>query len=59
MPASVEVENKALIRRFYVELNRGNLDVIDDMVAPNYIGHIPGLPELRGIVALKTFHKNA
>ena len=57
MSAPGEDENKTLIRWFYDELNRGNLDVIDDLVAPDYIGHISGLPELRGIVALKTFHK--
>jgi predicted ester cyclase len=40
--------NKALVRRFYEEIDRGNLDAMDDLVAEDYIDHspppFPGLP---------------
>lgn len=34
-------ENKALVRRFYAELDNGNLDVIDEVVAEDFIDHDP------------------
>ncbi|PYS48105.1 MAG: ester cyclase [Acidobacteria bacterium] len=37
---SVE-ENKALVRRFYEEIDKGNLAVIDELVAEDYIDHNP------------------
>jgi len=37
---SVE-DNKALIRRFYEEIDKGNLDVIDELVAEDYLDHNP------------------
>ena len=43
---SVE-HNKALIYRLYDEaLNKGNLDVVDEIIAPNYVRHglAPGVP---------------
>ncbi|HVL51410.1 MAG TPA: ester cyclase [Actinomycetota bacterium] len=33
--------NKSLIRRFYAELDAGNLDVIDELVAEDFIDHDP------------------
>ncbi len=39
--------NKALVRRFYDEvMNQGNLDLIDELVAPDFVEHqvFPGLP---------------
>ena len=33
--------NKALIRRFYEEIDKGNLDAMDDLVAEDYINHSP------------------
>ena len=30
-------ENKALVRRIVGELDRGNLDVIDELVAPDFV----------------------
>lgn len=41
---SVE-QNKALDRRYVGEvLDKGNLAVIDEIMAPNYVGHVPGFP---------------
>ena len=38
--STAEAENKALFRRTYEELlNRGNLDVADELVAPEFINH--------------------
>jgi len=34
-------ENKALVRRFYEEIDKGNLDAMDELVAENYIDHNP------------------
>lgn len=40
--------NKALVRRFYAEIDAGNIDALDELVAENYIDHnpapFPGLP---------------
>ncbi len=44
-------ENKQLVRRFYEEIDKGNLSVIDELVAENYLDHnpppFPGLPTAR------------
>jgi predicted ester cyclase len=38
-------QNKALDRRYVEEvLNKGDLGVIDEIMAPNYVGHVPGFP---------------
>jgi predicted ester cyclase len=41
-------ENKALVRRFYAEIDAGNIDAMDELVAENYVDHnpapFPGLP---------------
>ena len=34
-------ENKALIRRFYAEIDKGNIDILDELVAEDYIDHNP------------------
>lgn len=34
-------KNKALVRRFYEEIDKGNLDAIDELVAEDYIDHNP------------------
>ena len=40
--------NKALVRRFYEEIDKGNLAVLDELVAADYLDHnpppFPGLP---------------
>lgn len=41
-------ENKALVRQFYGEIDKGNLDAMDELVAEDYLDHnpppFPGLP---------------
>ena len=34
-------ENKALVRRFYEEIDNGNFDVLDELVAEDYLDHNP------------------
>jgi len=34
-------ENKALIRRFYEEIDKGNLEAMDELLAEGYINHSP------------------
>jgi len=34
-------ENKALVRRFYEEIDKGNLAAMDELVAEDYIDHNP------------------
>ena len=39
-------ENKALARRVIEEMfNNGNLDVADELIAPNYVDHDPAIPD--------------
>jgi ketosteroid isomerase-like protein len=44
-------ENKALVRRFYAEIDKGNLAAMDELVAEEYLDHspppFPGLPHGR------------
>ena len=40
---SLEEKNKALVRRFFEEVyDRGNLDVADELLAPNFAWKLPG-----------------
>jgi len=43
--------NKALVRRFYEEIDKGNIAVLDEIVAEDYLDHspppFPGLPSGR------------
>src|SRR5919202_3247683 len=46
VPMSADA-NKALVRRFYEEIDRGNLDAMDELVAEDYADHNP--PPLPGL----------
>jgi steroid delta-isomerase-like uncharacterized protein len=37
-------ENKAIVRRWFAETDRSNLDVIEELCAPDYVDHNPPLP---------------
>lgn len=34
-------ENKALVRRFYEEMDKGNIEAMDELVAEDYLDHSP------------------
>src|SRR5438094_1752714 len=38
---SVQEQNKALIRLFYEEIDKGTLDAMDELVAEDYLNHDP------------------
>ena len=40
-------ENKALVRRFYEEIDKGNIEILDELVAEDYADHNP--PPLPGL----------
>jgi predicted ester cyclase len=43
------VENKALVRRFYEEIDKGNIGIVDELIAENYVDHSPPpIPHLPG-----------
>jgi len=49
-------EHKAILDRFNAELNKGNLDAIDAIFAPDFVGHSPFSPEpIRGPGGYKAF----
>ena len=49
-------QNKQIVRRALEEPWKGNLDVVDELVASDYIGHDPATPELlRGPEGVKEF----
>ena len=49
-------QNKAIVRRAFEEPWKGNLDVVDDLVASDYVGHDPASPApLRGPEGVKEF----
>ena len=39
-------ENKALVRRWFAELDKGNWQIVDDLIAVDYIDHNPPLPDM-------------
>src|SRR4051812_49775560 len=39
-------ENKAIVLRWFAELDRGNLSVVDELIADAYVDHNPALPNL-------------
>jgi steroid delta-isomerase-like uncharacterized protein len=39
--------NERLIRRYFDELfNQGRVDLVDELLAPDYVNHSPGAPDL-------------
>jgi len=39
-------ENKAIVRRWFAETDRGNLAIVDELCAPDYVDHGPPLPQM-------------
>jgi predicted ester cyclase len=55
----VEEQNKAVVYRLHNEISNGNLDIFDELLAPNYIRHCQAMSsefqDLRGIDTYKFF----
>ena len=49
--------NKAIVRRWFEELfSRGNLEVVEEIISPEYVLHDPGFPkDIRGTEGFKQF----
>jgi predicted ester cyclase len=39
-------ENKAIVRRWFAETDKGNDAIIDELCAPDYIDHSPPVPDM-------------
>ena len=37
-------ENKAIVLRYFQEMDRGNIDIVDELIAEDYVDHNPALP---------------
>jgi len=47
-------KNKSIIERYYEAWNKGNLEVLDEIIDADYVNHNPGIPDLaRGPDGLK------
>jgi len=46
-------ENRAATRRFWEEVNKKNLAVMDELIATNYVGHLSGVEDVHGPEELK------
>jgi steroid delta-isomerase-like uncharacterized protein len=51
--------NKAIVRRFWGVWEEGNIDLVDELLAPDYINHTPASPDqptgpegVKGVVAM-------
>jgi predicted ester cyclase len=55
----MEKENIAKIKYIHAEMAKGNIDVLDEVLAPNYVRHCqampPGLQEIHGSKQFKAF----
>ena len=50
-------ENKALARRWADIFNQGNMDLVEEIYAPNFINHDPAIPEdVRGLAGAREFY---
>jgi steroid delta-isomerase-like uncharacterized protein len=52
-------ESKAIVRRFWGIWEEGNIDLVDELLAPDYINHTPASPDqpagpegVKGVVAM-------
>lgn len=52
-------ENKALVRQFYEEIDKGNLEAMDELVGEDYLDHnpppFPGLFQTLGVTLDVTY----
>ncbi len=49
-----EEANRKLFQRYFDEVtNKGNLDLVDEMFAPDYVHHDPANPDPHGVVGVE------
>ena len=48
-------ENKAKVRRFYDEVQKGNLSVIDELVGPNFVDRNPAPGQAPGAEGVRAY----
>ena len=46
MSISAEKDNKAIMRQFWGVWEQGNIDLLDDLLAPEYVNHTLATPDL-------------
>jgi predicted ester cyclase len=46
-------ENKAALKRFVDQWDKGNLEIVDELVHPDFIYHRPGMEDVRGRDGMK------
>ena len=55
----MEEENKALVRRIHAEVSKGNLEIFDEVLSPDYVRHCQAMPaelqEIHGTEVFKAF----
>jgi steroid delta-isomerase-like uncharacterized protein len=58
---SMSDQDKAIVCRFFREIDRGNVSIVDELCAPNHLFHTPGSPPLdaTGHKQLLEMHRSA
>jgi len=55
----MEEQNKALVQRIHAEVSKGNLEIFDEVLSPDYVRHCQAMPpelqEIHGTEVFKTF----
>lgn len=51
-------EQKARVRHTMDEVLKGNVNALDEVVAPDFVIHSPPGPDLKGLEAYKQFHRD-
>lgn len=60
--AQMEEQNKALVQRIHTEVSKGNIEIFDKVLLPDYVRHCQAMPpelqELHGTDQFKLFVKD-
>ena len=55
----IEEQNKALVQRIHAEVSKGNLEIFDEVLSPDYVRHCQAMPpelqEINGKEVFKAF----
>jgi len=55
----MEEQNKALVQRIHAEVSKGNLEIFDEVLSPDYVRHCQAMPpelqEIHGTEVFKAF----